>query len=312
MRICVYAIMRDESVNVMPWLESANDANDLFVLDTGSVDGTPEQLSAGGAHVREAVFDPFRFDDARNAALALAPPADLYFRLDADERLPPDWREQIEDNYDERVPRYRYRVRNTDGIWGTITRDDLHRRGGFRWKYPTHEVLVGPLVAMDLPRLVVTHSHQGRRPHHESNLATLANAVEEYPGDARMRFYLAREFWYAGQWADCRLAMMNFLDLPNGWGAERAEAYRILAAIDDYPERWLWKAVGECPERREPWVDLARLYLLGGEPERALTMAKEADRREDESLYTTDPRAWGDGFDELADEIDHALAESLR
>jgi hypothetical protein len=300
--LCVYAIMRDEVDNVLPWAETTVDADVRFVLDTGSVDHTPEHLVAAGVRVASGRYEPFRFDDARNAALALSPEADLFLRLDADERLPDDWRSQLDDAYSERIPRYRYRVHNTDGVWGTITRDDIHQRPGFRWKYPTHEVLLGPPVAVDLPRFVVQHtSPPERRSHHHSNLDVLANAIFEYPGDHRMHFYLAREFWYAGQWGDCRLAMMNFLSLPNGWGAERAEAYRILAAIDDYPERWLWKAVGEAPERREPWVDLARLFVSTGDGQRATLMLSEAERRTDETIYTTDPRAWGPGFDALRD-----------
>ena len=297
--ICVYAIMRDEADNVAAWAETTLDADKRFVLDTGSLDGTITELDVHGIMCDSAFLDPFRFDDARNIALAMAPAADLYLRLDADETLPEDWRAQIDEVYDERVARYRYRVRNTSGIWGQITRDDLHQRPGFRWKYPTHEVLVGSPVAVDMPRLVVTHTHQGTRSHHRSNLAVLADAVREYPGDPRMAFYLAREFWYAGQWSDCRLAMSNFLALPDGWGAERCEAYRILAAIDDYPERWLWKAVGECPERREPWCDLARLFIREERWGQAEAMIVMSDAREDDTIYTTDPRCWDEAYSVL-------------
>jgi len=308
MRLCIYAIFRDEEANVLPWSETTGDADHRFVLDTGSTDNTADALEYVGVGVRRATYSPFRFDDARNAALALAPEADLYLRLDADERLPDDWRSQIDDAYHEGVPRYRYRVHNNGGIWNQITRDDLHVRPGFRWKYPTHEVLMGPPAAIDLPRFVVEHtSPPERRSHHTTNLDVLAAAVHEYPGDLRMRFYLAREFWYQGQWNDCRLAMMNFLDTPNGWGPERAEAYRILAAIDYSPERWLWKAVGEAPERREPWVDMSRLYLQQGDAQRAALMFSEAARREDDAIYTTDANAWGLPFQRLHEEIVQAL-----
>jgi len=302
--LCVYAIMLNEQPNVANWVATANIADNLFVLDTGSTDGTPEELETHGVIVRRAKFDPFRFDDARNAALALAPEADLYLRLDADERLPEDWRFQIEDVYDPTVARYRYRVHNNGGVWETITRDDLHRRAGFRWRYPTHEILVGPPATVDIPGLVVEHtSPDERRLHHHTNLGVLLEAVQEYPGDARMTFYLAREYWYAGDWDFARNWIIEFLDIPNGWAPERAEAYRILAAIDYHPERWLWKAVGESPERREPWVDLARHFLAEHKTEEAGMAISMAYLRNDQSIYTTDPQCWGEPFQDLMTQI---------
>lgn len=300
MRLCVYAIMRDEEANVAAWAETTGDADERFVLVNGCTDDTGDELYLHGIDVGRATFDPFRFDDARNCALALAPSADLYLRLDADERLPADWRAQIEAVYDPRLPRYRYRVHNANGNWGLMTRDDLHVRPGFRWKYPTHEVLVGPGVAIDLPRLIVEHvpAEAAARSHHLSNLDVLSGAVYEYPGDHRMAFYLAREYWYQGQWANCREAMVRFLNLPGGWIAERCEGYRILAAIDDDPERWMWRAVGECPARREPWVDLCRFALSLGEGARASMLYAEAAARVRDDLYPTDPGAWGPAFDD--------------
>lgn len=304
MKICVYAIMRNEQSNVAPWAETTVDADMRFVLDTGSRDRTVPELSLHGIPTESVSIDPFRFDDARNMALALAPEADLYLRLDADERLPDDWHRQIEEVYDPRIPRYQYRVHNNGGIWETIIRDDLHQRQGFRWRYPTHEVLVGPRPVIHLPRFVVEHtSPPERRSHHETNLAVLEAATLEYPGDHRMQFYFARELFYVGAWIRSREEMSKFLAMPDGWGAERAEGYRILAAMDYEPERWLWKAVGECPQRREPWVDLARHFIGIGHREQAIGALNFAYHRNDETLYTTDPQCWGDPFHELMESM---------
>lgn len=308
MKLCVYAIMRDEITNVAAWAETTVDADERFVLDTGSTDMTESELMVHGITHQRAVFEPFRFDDARNCALALAPEADLYLRLDADERLDGDWREQLDAAYDPHVARYRYRVHNTEGIWTQITRDDLHRRAGFRWKYPTHEVLIGAGPIIDLPRFVVTHIPSGRRRHHETNYDVLYHAVVEYPGDHRMVFYLGRECWYIGRWEQARQWLSKFLEMTNGWAAERSEAYRILAAIDDFPERWLWHAVAEAPDRREPWVDLARFALRSYDPPRAALFFTEAERRSDEGIYTTDSSCWGPAFEELREEIAHSLS----
>jgi glycosyltransferase involved in cell wall biosynthesis len=299
-KLCVYAIMRDESPNVVAWAETTADADEVFVLDTGSQDDTPFLLKTAGIDHASAVFNPFRFDDARNTALALAPDADLYLRLDADERLPNGWRNHIEKAFDPSIARYSYRVHNNGGIWETIVRDDLHQRRGFRWKYPTHEILIGPPAQDDIPDLVIEHtSPPDRRAHHNTNLKVLQSATYEYPGDPRMAFYYARELWYTGDWDMARHHMTEFINLPNGWGPERCEAYRILAAIDYHPERWLWKAIGEAPDRREPWVDLTRHYLELGNDMAARLALGFAFERNDDSIYTTDPQAWGEPFTEL-------------
>ena len=117
-KIAIYTIMKNEAANVADWIETTADADDVVVLDTGSKDGTPDLLDRGSVEVHRAWYDPFRFDDARNAALALvAPSIDLCLRLDADERLPPDWRAVIEDGYRSRFARYRYQVVNHGRGW---------------------------------------------------------------------------------------------------------------------------------------------------------------------------------------------------
>jgi len=195
-------------------------------------------------------------------------------------------------------------VHNTGGIWERITRDDIHVRQGMRWRYPTHEVLVGAGPIQVLPRFVVEHrSPPERRPHHQSNLNVLYQAVIDYPTDHRMAFYFARELWYAGKWDRCRDAMTKFLAMPGGWNAERSEAYRILASIDYDPERWLWLAVGECPDRREPWCDLVRHFLGVGRGESAVLAANFAYHRNDDTLYTTDPQCWGQPFQDLMQQV---------
>jgi hypothetical protein len=59
----------------------------VFILDTGSTDGSERAFSAKGATVRSAGVEPWRFDVARNMALALVPrDYDVCIALDIDER----------------------------------------------------------------------------------------------------------------------------------------------------------------------------------------------------------------------------------
>jgi glycosyltransferase involved in cell wall biosynthesis len=306
-KVCVYAIMRDEVSNLDGWLTTTSEADARYVLDTGSTDGTHDFLHLNSIEHDIATFDPFRFDDARNAALALAPGADLYMRLDADERLEEGWRESLEAVYLPEIGRYRVTVVNHGANWDRISRDDVHVRAGHRWKYPTHEVLVGPGIVRQTAVVVNHHPPVERRTHHDTNLDVLRDAVDEYPGDHRMAFYYARELFYAGDWERARVQMSYFLGLPGGWPPERAEAWRILAAIDYEPERWLWRAIGEAPERREPFVDMARYALSGGQANTAAAFYALAKLRVDRSIYTTEQQAWDEPFERLGSEIDHAV-----
>jgi len=96
-KICVYAISKNEEQFVRRFCESAKEADLILIADTGSTDGTVEEALANGAVVPEICISPWRFDLARNAALALIPRTmDICISLDLDELLEPGWREEIE------------------------------------------------------------------------------------------------------------------------------------------------------------------------------------------------------------------------
>ena len=73
MKLYVYAICRDEAKFAARWMVSMSEADGVYVLDTGSSDGSPEQLEELGAHVARRQIQPWRFDDARNLSLDLTP-----------------------------------------------------------------------------------------------------------------------------------------------------------------------------------------------------------------------------------------------
>ena len=73
MKIYVYAICKNESKFVNRFMDSVADADGVYVLDTGSTDGSAEMLRERGAVVKTEIISPFRFDSARNKSLALVP-----------------------------------------------------------------------------------------------------------------------------------------------------------------------------------------------------------------------------------------------
>ena len=94
---CVYAISKNEEQFVRRFCKSAQDADYILVADTGSSDGTSTLARECGAIVHDIFISPWRFDLARNSALALIPRSvDICISLDLDEVLEPGWKEKIE------------------------------------------------------------------------------------------------------------------------------------------------------------------------------------------------------------------------
>ena len=83
MKVAVYTIAKNEEQFVERWFNSAKDADYLLIADTGSSDKTVELAKSFGINVYSVNVNPFRFDDARNAALALIP-ADIDYCISVD------------------------------------------------------------------------------------------------------------------------------------------------------------------------------------------------------------------------------------
>lgn len=301
--VAAYTIVKNESDHAQRWSDSMRDAgfNLLLWLDTGSTDDTVKAARAAGISVISASFDPFRFDDARNVALAFLPATlDYCLSVDADMTVDPlPWREEIAATGFQR--RYSYVVKNdSPGYWSQASHTNLHVRHGFRWKYPIHETISGDPAAATLSSLILHHRPDVTKSR-SNYLDMLKTATEEMPEDARMQFYYARELYFRNDWLSARTEFQKFLAMPNAtWKPERCEALRHMAEMVYEPESWLLRAVAECPERREPWVDLARMYLGEERVVEARGAFAAAERRVDPTVYAiVSASAWGDNFEEL-------------
>ena len=110
MKIAVYAISKNEAHFVKRFCASAKDADLIVIADTGSTDDTVQLAMNAGARVFEICVKPWRFDKARDAALALLPPdIDICISLDLDEVLEPGWRKEIERVWATDTTRLRYK-----------------------------------------------------------------------------------------------------------------------------------------------------------------------------------------------------------
>lgn len=264
MKIAVSTIMLDEPPEFIErWAASAMDADDLVLVDTGSTNDSIICARDLGITVHEIQIRPFRFDTARNTALALISPAiDVVVKVDVDEVLSPGWRDALERA--ERADRYSYRyVWNHDAAGNPdveFVADHTISRWGWQWRHPVHEALYrtdGRSVPMSDGGFTIEHWADPAKSRGQY-LGLLATAVAEDPEDDRMSHYYARELFFVGDWVRSRQEFVRHLALPSAtWTAERAQSYLYLARMDSYPERWLLRAAAEAPERREVWVALA-------------------------------------------------------
>lgn len=309
MKVAVYTIALNEERHVDRWAESCAQADVRLILDTGSTDRTVELARAAGVTVHERTFSPFRFDEARNAALDLIPEdVDLCVTLDMDEVLMPGWRDALEALPDGVTkPRFKYVFsRNPDGSEGlTFATHSSHHRHGYRWAGAIHEAVVrnpaaGPEV-QGFCDAVVENLPDLDKPRTQY-LDMLADATRNEPGEPRYAFYYGRELMYRGRTGEAIAELKRYLALNGAHSAERATALRYLAVMDKArSEKYLLWACAEAPERREPWVDLALLHYRRESWEECLAASSRALSITERPLgYFCEPQAWGADPHDLA------------
>ena len=300
MKIAVYTIALNEKKFVDSWHNSAKDADYLLIADTGSTDGTVEYAQELGINVAQIIVKPWRFDDARNASLALIPAdIDVCISLDMDEVLVPGWREHLESMPEGTTrPRYKYVWSwNGDGSEGLVYGGDkIHARFGYRWVHPVHEVLTPTDVEVQNWISLEINHHPDNTKSRGQYLPLLKKAVDERPNDDRNTYYYARELFFHGRNEEATAEFKRHLALPNAlWRPERAASMRYLAKIEKHEtETWLLRAAAEAPEFREPWVELAFHYYENSKWENCLSSAKRAlTIKEKPLVYLNDASAWG-------------------
>ena len=90
--------------------------------------------------------------------------------------------------------------------------------------------------------------------------------------------------------------LKRHLSLPTAhWAPERAASMRFIAkSLPAEAEIWLRKAIDQAPGRREPWVDLAKVYYDRKDWANSLECAKEALLIKEKPLeYLCEAEAWG-------------------
>ena len=270
LKIAVYAICKNEEKFADRWMDSVKEADLVVVADTGSTDDTVEKLKVRGALVYNISVNPWRFDVARNQALSYVPEdVTVCVGTDLDEVFEPGWRENLEKAWTPETSRLNY-IFYPDGNSDTkFWKEKIHRRHGFRWIHPVHEVLEyygeEPYVEIWEPSIQLYHFPDPFKSRHQY-LPLLEISALEDPEDDRNMHYLGREYMFNRMWDKCIETLKKHLEMPHaGWKEERCASMRFIArayrAKGDLSSarNWLYKAIAEAPNVREPYVEMAQL-----------------------------------------------------
>jgi glycosyltransferase involved in cell wall biosynthesis len=285
--VCLNMIVRDEAAIIERCLAAVRPFIDYWVIvDTGSVDDTPERIESALAGIPGEVHRrPWKnFGHNRTEALNLARDhGDYLLFIDADETL--------------RAP--------DDFVWPALTDDAYYLNAEYgatlysrcslvstrlewKWSGVLHEFLESTPQAhighLDWPRIVVQHDGaRARDPKtYEKDAAILERALLEDPLNARNAFYLAQSWRDAGDPVKAlaayrhRVTMAGFEEeiwyalfeiakLTEQLGGSPAEVRS--AYLDAYQRR---------PSRAEPLYKLAHYHRARNELALAYLFAKQA------------------------------------
>ncbi len=271
MKIAAYTMFKNEMANAEAYMRSCRDVDGVFLLDTGSTDGSAARLAECGAVINRAAIRPWRFDLARNIALSMVPADyDACIKLDLDERLEGNWRGEFERLWTPETTRASYTY-----VWSWFANGKpdvsfrsnlIHSRFCCTWRFPTHESLweKGQPQYAVLERLRIHHLRIDKeRP---DDLPLLRLGVDENPTSPRCLFMLGRELTTRRQYSEAVEVFERYLRMPDAkWVNERAAA--MLYVSKCYSNRgnksaalqWAYRAAGEDPSRRENWLEVAWL-----------------------------------------------------
>ncbi len=271
MKIAVYAICKNEEKFIKRWVDSMKEADDIYVLDTGSNDNSVKLLNDLNVHVTQTIINPWRFDVARNKSLELVPQdVDICVCTDLDEVFLPGWRKKLEEIWHEGITRLRYNYNwklNDDNIPEVnFYIEKIHIRSGYHWIHPVHEVLEYENEKesfLTTDDITVNHYPDSLKSR-SSYLPLLELSVQEKPEDDRNVHYLGREYMYYNRYNDAIKTLKHHLELKTAtWKDERCASMRFISRcyknLQNYKEAKYWSdlAIKEAPHLRDPFVERA-------------------------------------------------------
>lgn len=319
--IGVYTICKNETKFVRQWVESmycdGYGADRVYILDTGSTDGTVEKfrevleelsIPMDWLKIEQKSYDQFRFDTARNNNLEMigddADWLDVLVSIDLDETMIPDFwndlRTVIRNNPNFSRVYYLYAWNHDDNnnpkrvFWY----DKIHPVTGCYWKHPVHEELVMGLTDRDPPiyldeNKIYLHHWADQTKSRSSYLPLLELRAEEEPDDIYGLFYLMREYTFSDSASIKALMVANsaYIRLSSTEGVlednyecfpffilAMADIYKNLGMAED-AEHYYKKALAVASYLRQPYISYASFLAYQGEYRMAFFLLDEMEKK---------------------------------
>ena len=194
-KVCVYAITKNEEKFVNRWFNSMKEADEIYVLDTGSTD--------------------------------------ICVCTDLDEVFESGWRKELEKLWEPNARiRYNYNWSfdkyNKPAVNFYI--EKIHSRDNYEWVHPVHEVLKTSIKEKIITTNNITLNHYPDSTKSRSSyLPLLELSVQEDPNDDRNMHYLGREYMYYKQYQKCIDTLEKHLKLKSAtWKDERSASMRFI------------------------------------------------------------------------------------
>lgn len=313
MKIIVYAICKNEEKFVERWVNSMQEADEIYVLDTGSTDNTVKLLKERNVIVKKKIIKPWRFDVARNESLKMIPQdADICACIDLDEVFEKGWRAKLEEKYCYgKNIRYRYtynwKLNELNEPLVSFREDKIHSLQNYKWTHPVHEVLTTNEKETYIETDLVLNHYPDSNKSRSSYLPLLELSVKENPLDDRNLHYLGREYMFYKMYDKSISTLHKHLMCINAtWKDERCASMRFMArcylskGYFEESEFWYLKAIKEAPYLRESYIELAYLYeLLNNYDDAYKYLSKAFKIKEKSNSYINEEFAWNDVFYDL-------------
>ena len=315
MKICVYAICKDEDKYVNQWFKNVMSADYIAVLDTGSKEpfytgllAIRDRINSDAGYekviIDQKVITPWRFDVARNESMKLIPAdADLCLCTDFDELLTPNWCSIIKSHWkgESRVL-YQYAWTHTEtGLPAKIfTYDKCHKNDGKHfWKYPVHECISIGTIEQDLKEIkedscniaepvpFLEHYPDPEKIRQASYHDLLEIRAKEFPDEAFSYTYLIAQYFWEQKYEKVIDFGINKA-LPHlipHYDKDQAtmpdvytyigDSYRALGKHDKALE-FHTHCIAALPIARDGYLGCAWDYLYLNRPDKAIEMVQEA------------------------------------
>lgn len=320
-KVAVYGICKNEEAFIERFLTNVGFASpdQLVLCDTGSTDKTIDKIKAYikdyDLHTtitfKQIHVNPWRFDDARNTAMALVwPEIDVCISLDIDEYLSANFIDEVRKLLKAQPSTTRINHRFST-FWSEDEKsfsdhwhERIHARTGYRWVLPVHEKLEthGDEVLGWLDNIRMYQKPDLTKNTRSSYKTLLEQSVRERPDIWKSWSFLAAEYAQIAEYDKAIEAVKSamkvadsdkaYLNLQLGYFNEHAGNFS--AAEEHFATASFY-----APHVREYKVRIAEYLERRGEIDKSNFYLMQARNIKDRTFgYEYDPTCWTAEFEQ--------------